>query len=140
MADNATFYWNELMTSEVDEAKEFYQKIFGWVAEDMPMPDGKTYTVMKLDGKPVGGMMSNEDVETDDDGDDEGEESPSHWMAYVQVGDVDATIAKVEAAGGDVLQPAFDVPGVGRIAIIEDPTGAVMGIIKPVTPPPPPKA
>ncbi len=135
MPDNATFYWNELMTSEVDEAKEFYQKIFGWVAEDMPMPDGKTYTVMKLDGKPVGGMMSNDEVETLD----EDLDVPSHWMAYVQVADVDAIVAKVVSSGGDVLQPAFDVPGVGRIAIIEDPTGAVIGIIKPVTPPPPPK-
>ena len=73
--------------------------------------------VMLLDGK--GGFFNIED----------GDDIPSHWMSYVHVADVDAAVAKVAKAGGEVLKPCFDVPGVGRIAIVEDPTGAVIGIM-----------
>jgi uncharacterized protein len=121
MTDNANFYWNELMTEEVDEAKKFYTAVLGWTFEDMPMPSGK-YIVAKANGKPVGGMMNSADIEGGDD-------MPSHWMAYIHVADVDAAVAKVAAAGGEVVKPCFDVPGVGRIAMVEDPTGAMIGIM-----------
>ncbi len=122
MPDNATFYWNELITEEVDEAKKFYTTVLGWTLEEMKMPSGGSYTVAKMNGKPVGGIMNSAEVE---DGDD----MPSHWMSYIHVADVDAAVAKVAKAGGEVLKPCFDVPGVGRIAIVEDPTGAVIGIM-----------
>lgn len=122
MPDNATFYWNELVTEEVDEAKKFYTTVLGWTLEEMAMPSGGKYTVAKMGGKPVGGIMNSADIE---DGDD----IPSHWMSYIHVADVDAVVAKVEKAGGEIAKPCFDVPGVGRIAIIEDPTGAMIGIM-----------
>ena len=122
MPENATFYWNELITEEVDEAKKFYASVLGWTLEEMPMPSGAKYTVAKMNGKPVAGIMSSTDME---DGDD----MPSHWAAYIHVDNVDAAVAKVAKAGGEVLKPAFDVPGVGRIAIIEDPTGAMIGLM-----------
>ena len=52
-------------------------------------------------------------------------------MAYVAVDDVDAAVGKVAEAGGQVVQPCFDVPGIGRIAMIADPTGAMLGIMTP---------
>ena len=122
MPDNATFYWNELITEEVDEAKKFYTTVLGWALEEMKMPSGGSYTVAKMNGKPVGGIMNSADVE-------DGDEMPSRWMSYIHVADVDAAVAKVAKAGGEVLKPCFDVPGVGRIAIVEDPTGAVIGIM-----------
>jgi uncharacterized protein len=122
MPDNATFYWNELVTEEVDEAKKFYTTVLGWTLEEMPMPSGGKYTVAKMGGKPVGGIMSSADIEG-------GDELPSHWMSYIHVADVDAVVAKVAKAGGEIAKPCFDVPGVGRIAIIEDPTGAMIGIM-----------
>ena len=122
MADNATFYWNELITEEVDEAKKFYTAVLGWTLEEMKMPSGGSYTVAKMNGKPVGGIVNSADVEGGDD-------MPSHWMSYIHVADVDAAVAKVAKAGGEVLKPCFDVPGVGRIAIVEDPTGAIIGIM-----------
>jgi hypothetical protein len=122
MPDNATFYWNELVTEEVAEAKTFYAVVLGWTLEEMAMPSGGKYTIAKMGGKPVGGIMDSAAME-------DAEDMPSHWMSYVHVADVDAVVAKVEAAGGEIAKPCFDVPGVGRIAIIEDPTGAIIGIM-----------
>ncbi len=57
---------------------------------------------------------------------------PEHWFTYIAVDDVDSRVAKVEAAGGMVIRPPFDVPGVGRIAIVKDKGGAVCGWMKSV--------
>ena len=57
--------------------------------------------------------------------------TPPHWMSYLAVDDVDARVAKAKAAGGAVLHEPFDVPGVGRIAILRDGGNAVIGWITP---------
>jgi predicted enzyme related to lactoylglutathione lyase len=57
---------------------------------------------------------------------------PPHWMTYVAVDDVDGAVRTTREAGGTVHREPFDVEGVGRIAIIADPTGAVLGIMTPV--------
>jgi predicted enzyme related to lactoylglutathione lyase len=75
-------------------------------------------------GTGIGGMMSNESSP---------EGTPPFWMVYFDVGDVDATIAKAEELGGSVIAPAFDVEGVGRIAVLSDSQGAAFSVI---TPPP----
>ncbi len=56
---------------------------------------------------------------------------PPHWLAYVHVKDVDATAQKAVSLGGQIIRPPFDIPTVGRIAILHDPQGAVLGIFKP---------
>ena len=127
MPDNATFYWNELVTHDVEGAKKFYQSVLGWTVEEMPMPSGHKYNVMKMGGKPVCGIMSAEatgmhDQESDEEGGD------SSWLGYIHVDDVDKTVAKVEAAGGGIIKPCFDIPNVGRFAVVEDATGAVIGL------------
>lgn len=113
------FAWNELVTKDVEAAKSFYAKILGWSYEPMPMPQGGTYWLAKLGDQMVGGLMTMEGV-------------PPFWLPYIEVDDVDARIAKAAANGGTVMRPPFDIPDVGRIAILTDATGASLGLMTPV--------
>jgi uncharacterized protein len=125
MAQHGHFYWNELMTRDVEGAKAFYGKTIGWQFDAMPMAQGGTYWVCKDGGQPVGGIfdMSGPQLEG----------IPPHWFAYIAVDDVDARVAKATAAGAELLRPLFNVAGVGRIAILKDPTGAPIGWITPAS-------
>jgi predicted enzyme related to lactoylglutathione lyase len=116
MADwsHGSFYWNELMTRDVNRAKKFYQDTIGWNFEGMPMPNG-TYWVAKQDGKPVGGIFDISPAEF--------KGVPECWMSYLAVDDVDARVKKAVAAGAKLMKPVFDVPGVGRIAVLTEPGG-----------------
>jgi predicted enzyme related to lactoylglutathione lyase len=116
------FYWNELMTRDVEGAKSFYGTTVGWQFDGMPM-EGDTYWVCKDGDQAVGGIM---DMNRPDF-----EGIPPHWFAYLAVDDVDARVERAKAAGAELLRPMFEVPGVGRIAILKDPTGAVLGWITP---------
>ena len=116
MAEHGHFYWNELLTRDVEGAKAFYGKLAGWQFEGMAMPDGGTYWVAKDGEQPVGGIM---DISAE-----RFEGVPSNWFAYLAIDDVDARVEQGKAAGAELVRPIFDIPGVGRIAIIKDPTGA----------------
>ena len=118
------FCWNELMTRDVEGVKRFYQSTIGWSFEAMPMADGGTYWVASSDGKPVGGMFSL--TSTAYDG------VPESWMSYLAVDDVDARVAKAIKAGAKLMKPIFDVPNVGRIAILMQPGGAGVGWMTPL--------
>ncbi len=118
------FHWNELMTWNREAAKSFYAETLGWSYEAFPMAEGGDYAVCMMGGQPVGGMMEMK----------EGmgfEGIPDHWFAYITVDDIDTRLKKVQAAGGEVMRPAFDVPDVGRIAILKDKAGAAIGWITP---------
>jgi uncharacterized protein len=119
---HGTFYWNELMTRNVEGAKKFYADTLGWSFEGMPMPDG-TYWLAQMNGEPVGGMydISGPDFHG----------VPESWMAYIAVDDVDARVAKATKAGAKLMKPIFDVPGVGRIAVLMQPGGAGIGWMTP---------
>ena len=123
MAAHGSFHWNELLTRDVERAKKFYAQTIGWSYEPMAMADGATYWVAKMDGKPVGGMFP-----TNRPG---FEQVPEAWMSYLAVDDVDARVEKAKAAGARLMRPIFDVPGVGRIAILTEPGGAGVGWITP---------
>ncbi len=114
-----TFAWNELATRNTAECKAFYSDLLGWEAVDMDMPTG-TYTLFQQNGINVGGMMGMTA---------EMEHLPPHWMGYIAVADIDATIARVESLGGKILYPATDIPTVGRFALIQDPGGAAIALI-----------
>lgn len=124
---HGTFCWNELVTQDTAKAEKFYTELLGWKAEDGGMP-GTKYTVFKAAEKMVGGAM---DMPADVP-----KEVPSHWMAYIAVDDVDAAAKKTTELGGTLLHGPQDVPEVGRFCIIQDPTGAVVSLIK-MTPPKP---
>ena len=114
------FCWNELLTSDEAGATKFYSAVFGWQTAQFP-GEGVKYTIWKNQGKGVGGLMKRPM-----------ENIPPHWLGYVTVANVDATAKKAGEAGGKVMMPAFDVPTVGRIAVIQDPQGASLGIIQPL--------
>lgn len=113
------FSWNELMTSDPAAAARFYGDLFGWTVASMPMPDGE-YRVVKVGDAPVGGMMALPP--------DAGPMPPA-WSCYVTVADVDATLARCASLGGKTLVPPMDVPGVGRMAVLQDPQGAVLSVM-----------
>ncbi|MCX6924933.1 MAG: SRPBCC domain-containing protein [Verrucomicrobia bacterium] len=114
------FSWNELLTSDEAGAAKFYTQVFGWQTADFP-GGGMKYTLFKKGGKEVAGLMRRPM-----------EEMPAHWLGYISVADVDATAKKVGEAGGQVMMPPFDVPTVGRIAVIHDPQGVAVGIFQPL--------
>ena len=123
------FFWNVLMTRDAASAQAFYGKVIGWEPSAMPMPGGAggDYHLWKVGEGMAGGMMEMAGPQF--------EGVPPHWMAYVHVEDVDAAAERATGAGGKVLAPPFDVPTVGRIAIIADPQGAALGLITPAPPP-----
>jgi uncharacterized protein len=114
------FYWNELMTNDVERAKKFYADTMGWSYDAMPMGPGMTYWIAKMGDDPVGGIL-----------DVGGPGAPTGWMAYIAVDDVDARVKKAVKAGAKLMKPAFDVPGVGRIAMLTEPGGAHIGWMTP---------
>ncbi len=116
------FYWNELMTRDAEKAKAFYGDALGWTFNPMPMPHG-TYWVIMVGEEPAGGIMTMEGPDFDG--------VPEHWFAYLAVDDIDARVAKVAAGGGTVVRAPFDVEGVGRIAIVQEPGGAHVGWMTP---------
>jgi len=122
MAQHGSIHWSELLTSDVEAAKAFFQTTAGWTCEGMEMPNS-TYWVCSANGKPTAGIM---DVAATDNPD-----AGSRWMTYIAVDDIDKTAEAATAAGGTVAHGPFDVPGVGRIAIIVDPAGAVVGMMTP---------
>jgi predicted enzyme related to lactoylglutathione lyase len=123
MTAHGHFHWNELVTRDVEKAKKFYGGTIGWTFEGMPMPDG-TYWVAKMGDAYVGGLFPIAGPQW--------EGVPEHWMSYLAVDDVDARVKKAQAAGAKLMRPAFDIPGVGRIAILTEPGGAGVGWITPV--------
>jgi predicted enzyme related to lactoylglutathione lyase len=119
------FHWNELMTWSVDKAKSFYADTLGWQYEAFPMPQGGEYTVCKAGDEPAGGILEMKPG-TGFDG------MPDHWFAYITVDDIDARLTKVKDAGGEIMRAPYDVPNVGRIAVVKDKAGASIGWITPV--------
>jgi predicted enzyme related to lactoylglutathione lyase len=121
---HGTFCWNELMTRDVEGAKRFYQSTIGWSFDAMPMADGGTYWLAISGDKPVAGIFSLTSPAYDG--------VPESWMSYLAVDDVDARVAKAIKAGAKLMKPIFDVPNVGRIAILMQPGGAGVGWMTPL--------
>ena len=115
---HGTFCWNELITTDTGKASNFYTSLLGW--EKTAGPGGMDYTMWKAGEAMAGGMMGR----TPEMGD-----VPSHWMSYITVDDVDALASKIEGLGGKIICPPMDIPEVGRFLILQDPTGATVGLI-----------
>jgi hypothetical protein len=115
--------WNELITTNTNAATTFYGKLFGWQSSPFTpegMPAGAPpYNLFKLDPNTmgVGGMMQVPDPKM-----------PPQWIPYVVVDDVDASLANATKLGAKTLVPAMSVGEIGRIAIIQDPQGATIGL------------
>ena len=121
MGKTGGFNWVDLMSTDAAGSKEFYAKLFGWTAMDVPSPDGHVYTLLSHDGDLVAGLgqHSSEMIERG---------MPSVWASYVTVDDLAASVAKVEGLGGTVVQPEMEIPGSGTMAVINGPTGATVAM------------
>jgi predicted enzyme related to lactoylglutathione lyase len=118
------FCWVDLQTTDREGAKAFYGELFGWEAEDMAAGDAGTYTMLRLDGDEVCGLYEME-AEQREQG------IPPHWLSYVSVENADATASRARELGGTALGEAFDVGDDGRMAFVQDPTGAMLGAWQP---------
>ena len=115
--EQGAFSWFELTTTDLRAAESFYTRLFGWTME--PWTGEGSYTLIKVNGKEVGGMVAGSVAGPKTYG----------WGIYVTVTDVDETAAKVPELGGKVLLQPTDIPRVGRFCVIEDPQGAVITAI-----------
>lgn len=115
--------WTELMTKDLESAKQFYAHVMGWTYEDVAMADGQDYTLIKLGDTTVGGMMAMVGPQF--------ENVPTHWMPYINVEGCDATVARAQELGGAVIMPPMEVEGIGKFATLQDPAGAIISIIRP---------
>lgn len=121
---HGSFCWYEIASRDVEAVKPFYSGLLGYELVDTPMPGGEgTYTMVKLNGGDLGGLWQMSGPEF--------EGVPPHWMPYVWVDDVHETAAKAQGLGATLLMPVMDVPGVGEMATLRDPTGAVFSIYHP---------
>ena len=114
----------ELHTSDLARARQFYTSLFGWKLHDVSMPaDGTTYTMIDVGEGTGGGMMVNPAPGT-----------PSHWMAYVAVDDIEASTKRARELGATVLVDVTEVASFGWMSVIADPTGASIAMWKPKNP------
>lgn len=115
--------WIDLMVPDQQAALDFYRDLFGWQGEVGP-PETGGYSVCTLKGKPVAGIMraSNPDGTVPDP------MPPTVWTTYLATDGIDSTLKAVTDAGGSVMMGPMDVMDLGRMAVITDPTGAVVGL------------
>ena len=110
----------ELNTTNVDKAKEFYSQLFDWELEDMAMGPSDTYTIIKVGNGTGGGLLKNPEPGC-----------PSFWLAYVLVDDISAATQKAKTLGATIFKDSLEVPNMGWLSIITDPTGATLGLWQP---------
>lgn len=120
-AKPGNFCWFELATSDQAAAKKFYGGLFGWTANDNPMGPDAFYTMFRFRGRDVGAAYKL-------DADQAKQAVPPHWGTYVAVANADDTAAKAKTLGATVLAGPFDVAEHGRMAVLRDPTGAVISL------------
>ncbi|MDO9075105.1 MAG: VOC family protein [Rubrivivax sp.] len=116
---HGAFSWNELTTSDPAAAAEFYGQLFGWTVK---APDAAMggYRVVNIGDTAIAGIMANPEGAPP---------MPPHWGAYITVSNVDETLGRCTTLGGKVLVPAMGIPGVGRMAVLQDPQGAVLSVM-----------
>jgi len=118
---NGGFCWEELQSADPGKAIPFYTALAGWGTRQWPLPDGVVYTLFGPEGDYVAGCQAHNSKETG---------AFQGWLSYVQVEDVDATTARAQALGATVLLAPHDIPEVGRCAVLRDPEGAVLALMR----------
>src|ERR1700761_3349998 len=131
MSDNTSkFVWYEYMGDDLPGAVEFYRKVVGWDIAENNMA-GFPYQIASVGGFGVAGMLKTPD-------DAKAMNAPSCWTGYVYVEDVDKGVAKLEAGGGKNFKGPFDIPHVGRFAIVADSQGTMFAVFRDAGGDPPP--
>jgi predicted enzyme related to lactoylglutathione lyase len=113
----------ELSTSDAAKAKEFYGKLFNWTFTDNDMGQGMIYSTFKPDSGPGGGIFTMPGA-------------PTAWLAYVGVDDINTATTKATGLGAKVTVGPQEIPNVGWMTILTDPTGATIALFQPKTPQP----
>lgn len=121
---DGVFCWIDLATTDPAGAKAFYSGLFGWEFDDRPIDGGGVYSMARIEGYNVAGLGEMP-------ADMKAQGMPSFWASYVKHSDVDEVAAKVAAAGGTLMFPPMDVMNEGRMAMLQDPGGAVVGVWQP---------
>lgn len=116
-----TFCWVDLATTDTAAAKAFYAAVLGWTATDVPTDRGPPYTMFALGDQGVCGAYPLPP----------GQGDHPYWLSYVRVADLDAIVARAQGLGAQVAMPPMDVMDEGRLAVIQDPTGAHLGLWQP---------
>jgi uncharacterized protein len=116
-------WWHELNTWEPEVALAFYHRTLGWEFEHTLLPDGDSYWIAHHSGRPVGGIYALRQPDY--------QGIPSHWMTYLAVTDIAQAERTAVFAGGEICRPTVAVPGVGKLSIVSDSTGAIIGLIEP---------
>ena len=127
MQFHGTVLWTELNTKHVEKAKAFYAVAFGYSWQAMPMPGDSVYWIGSTPEATMGTVGLFEMKGPAFEG------IPDHWLTYFGIDDIDARLAALPALGGQVIRPAWDVPNVGRIAIVRGASGAVEGWMTPIS-------
>lgn len=117
---HGAFSWSELMTTDPQAAAAFYGSLFGWTCSDMSGAGGE-YRVASVADTMVAGIMGMPPGKPP---------MPPAWGCYVTVTDLDATLARCAELGGKAVMPPMEVPNVGRMAVIQDPQGAVLSLMQ----------
>jgi predicted enzyme related to lactoylglutathione lyase len=110
----------ELNTTDLDQAKKFYTDLFGWEMEDLETPEGP-YSMINV-GEGTGGGMMKQPVPN----------AGSSWLPYVGVEDIEAATEKAKSLGAEIVMDVTEVPDMGWLSIFVDPTGAMLGLWKPM--------
>ena len=113
-----TFSYAELATTDAPAAREFYTGLFGWEVDETPMDDAGSYYMFRR-GPHVTAAMHPVWP---------GQETPPFWGSYVTVASVDGSAARAAELGGTLVMPPFDVMDAGRMAVVQDPTGAAFSL------------
>ena len=121
-----TFSWPELATTDQQAAVAFYRALFGWEVNETPIGPTEVYSTLQMRGKPVGAACTLRPEERQMG-------VPPHWNAYVTVANADEAVKKAESLGAKVFAPPFDVMDFGRMAVLQDPAGAVFQVWQPNT-------
>jgi len=126
---HGSFSWNELRTRNMEETRAYYAKLLGWSFEEAPMEgEEPPYYLCKAGDQVVAGMMEMSEKSGFPD------EVPAHWLAYIQVDDVDQCLQLAKSENSEIYFGPVDIPGVGRIAVMQDKAGAPIGLVTPAEP------
>jgi hypothetical protein len=118
---HGVFSLNELITTDLTSAKEFYSELLGWTFTETRTIYGNPYLVIHREGTIIGGMMLKNGNVPDD--------VIPCWDPYITVEDVEVSAKRVEQLGGEVILPPTDIPTVGRFCVIKDPQGISLNLI-----------
>ena len=114
-----TFGWMQLQTASIDDARDFYSQLFEWQVEHKGMADDESYTEIDAGEGPCAGISLNPDA-------------PPMWLPFVNVSDINMYTQKAEELGGNILNPPAEIgDGMGWYSVIQDTTGAVIGLYQP---------